>query len=149
MTGGVRLTGLATLALLLVGACGGAPDAAQDAAPAAAAPGVTITAPADGATIDGAQVVVQLDVANLIVVPAGDQTPNSGHHHLFLDRDVTPAGEVIPAEAGHIVHMGDGSVTYTFENVAPGEHRLIAVVADHVHIPLQPWVVDTVRFTVR
>jgi hypothetical protein len=44
--------------------------------------------------------------------------------------------------------MGDGSSEYTFEDVAPGEHRLIAVVADGIHIPLNPSVVDTVMFTV-
>ena len=45
--------------------------------------------------------------------------------------------------------MGDGSAEYVFENVAAGEHRLIAVVADGVHVPLDPWVVDTVTVTVR
>ena len=35
-----------------------------------------------------------------------------------------------------------------FEGVEPGEYTLIAVVADGVHVPLQPWVVDTVTFTV-
>jgi hypothetical protein len=44
--------------------------------------------------------------------------------------------------------MGDGSAEYTFENVGPGAHRLIAVVADGVHVPLNPMVVDTVMFTV-
>ena len=44
--------------------------------------------------------------------------------------------------------MGDASAAYTFTDVAPGEYVLIAVVADGVHVPLQPWVVDTVRFTV-
>jgi hypothetical protein len=44
--------------------------------------------------------------------------------------------------------MGDGSSEYIFEGVAPGEHRLIDVLADGVHMPLQPWVVDTIRFTV-
>jgi len=45
--------------------------------------------------------------------------------------------------------MGDGSSEFVFEGVAPGEHRLIAVVGDLVHMPLQPWVVDTVTFVVR
>lgn len=112
-------------------------------------PRVEIAEPADGDTVDGPAVTVRLVAHGFSVVPAGDTTPDSGHHHLFLDRDVTPAGEPIPAEPGHIVHMGDGSDTYTFETVAPGEHRLIAVVGDAVHVPLQPWVVDTVRFVVR
>ena len=45
--------------------------------------------------------------------------------------------------------MGDASSEFTFEDVGPGEHRLIAVVADGFHVPLQPWVIDTATFTVR
>ena len=80
---------------------------------------------------------------------AGDTTPNTGHHHLFLDRNLSSPDIPIPAEPGFIVHMGDGSTSFTFENVTPGAHRLIAVVGDGLHIPLQPWVTDTVRFVVR
>ncbi|MCA1791309.1 MAG: DUF4399 domain-containing protein, partial [Thioalkalivibrio sp.] len=68
---------------------------------------------------------------------------------LYLDVDLTAASAPVPTVPGSIVHMGDASSVYTFENVAPGEHRLIAVVADGAHFPLQPWVVDTVTFTVR
>jgi hypothetical protein len=50
---------------------------------------------------------------------------------------------------GQIIHPGTGVSEYTFVNVAPGARRLIAVVADGLHVPLQPWVVDTVTFTVR
>jgi hypothetical protein len=92
---------------------------------------------------------VTLEVAGLSIAMAGDTTPNTGHHHLFLDRDLTAPDTPVPAEPGYIVHMGDASTSYTFETVTPGEHRLIAVVGNGLHIPLQPWVVDTVRFVVR
>ena len=82
------------------------------------------------------------------IVPAGDMTSGTGHHHLYLDADLTAPGTPVPTVPGSIIHMGDGSSTYTFEDLAPGEHRLIAVVADGVHVPLQPWVVDTLTFTV-
>lgn len=123
--------------------------AAERAVEAVAGPRVEIAEPADGDTVTGPSVTVRLVAHGFTVVTAGDTTANSGHHHLFLDRDLSPAGEPIPAEAGHIIHMGDGSESYTFENVEPGEHRLIAVVGDAVHVPLEPWVVDTVRFVVR
>ena len=55
----------------------------------------------------------------------------------------------MPTVPGSIVHLGDGSSEFTFENVTSGQHRIIAVVADAVHVPLYPWVVDTVTFTVR
>jgi hypothetical protein len=45
--------------------------------------------------------------------------------------------------------MGNAASEFRFDSVQPGQHRLIAVVADGVHVPLQPWVVDTVTFTVR
>jgi hypothetical protein len=44
--------------------------------------------------------------------------------------------------------MGQAQTEFTVEGLAPGEHRLIAVVADGVHIPLDPPVVDTVMITV-
>jgi hypothetical protein len=47
-----------------------------------------------------------------------------------------------------IVHLGQAQTEHHFEGVAPGEHRLIAVVADGAHFPLSPLVVDTVVFTV-
>jgi len=124
---------------------------APAAAPAmnSAMPSVTIVEPADGDTIDGGTVMVRLEVSGLTLAAAGDTTPGTGHHHLFLDSDVTAAGLAIPSVPGAIVHKGDASSTHTFENVATGEHRLIAVIADGKHIPLQPWVVDTVHFVVR
>lgn len=109
---------------------------------------VEIVRPAEGDTVEGPAVEVGLAAHGFTVVPAGDTTPNSGHHHLFLDRDVSPAGEPIPAEAGHIVHMGDGSDTFVFDSVASGPHRLITVVGDAIHVPV-PGLRDTVEFTVR
>jgi len=146
---------LAPATILFLAACGGSPDADAAAAPAESAAmaepmrSVMVSSPADGSTVDGPAVTVDLMAHGFTVVPAGDSTPNSGHLHLFLDRDLSPAGQPIPKEPGFIVHMGDGASTYTFENVTPGEHRLIAVVGDALHVPVQPWLVDTVHFTVR
>ena len=62
--------------------------------------------------------------------------------------EVAAADAPVPSIPGSVVHMGDGSAEYTFEGVSAGEHRLIAVVADGIHVPLNPMVVDTVMFTV-
>lgn len=141
-------------------ACGGdapEPAADQSQAPAEQAPAaqadapigtVTILEPAEGAEVQGPNVTVRLEVSGFPIVIAGDMTPGTGHHHLYLDADLTPASEPVPTVPGSIIHMGDASSAYTFENVAPGEHRIIAVVADGAHFPLQPWVVDTVFFRV-
>jgi hypothetical protein len=131
-------------------ACGDAPPAETDADADGDAPigTVTITQPASGSQVMAGNVTVSLQVAGFPIVPAGNMTSGTGHHHLYLDADLTGVGEPVPTVPGSIIHMGDGSSEYTFEDVAPGEHRLIAVVADGIHTPLQPWVVDTVTFTV-
>jgi hypothetical protein len=109
---------------------------------------VTISVPADGATVAGPAVAVTLQINGMRIVPAADTTSGTGHHHLFLDDDVSPLDQPIPSVPNRIIHLGTGTDTYTFENVPAGQHRLIAVVADARHIPLNPPVVDTIRFTV-
>ncbi len=150
----VLRTTVLTLTSALAFACGGEPPAdtvdaeAAVEAPAAAMGSVSIGAPAEGATIMAGAVTVTLTVDGVQIVPAGELTSGTGHHHLYLDADLTPADVPVPSVPGVIIHMGDGSAEYTFENVGPGSHRLIAVVADGVHVPLNPMVVDTVMFTV-
>lgn len=145
------LPGLALV--LALAACAGADESAGDreepAAAATPAFAVSITEPADGSGTAGPNVTVRLAASGVRITPAGEVAEGTGHHHLYLDADLGPAGVPVPTEPGRIIHLGDGSDAYTFEGVEPGEHRLIAVVADGVHVPLQPWVVDTVRFTVR
>ena len=130
-------------------ACGGGSDADTADTPMEepAAASVTIVTPMNGAQIAGTQINVNLSTT-VPIVPAGDLTEGTGHHHLYLNAELTPADQPVPTVPGSIVHMGDASATYTFEDVEPGEYTLIAVVADGVHVPLQPWVVDTVSFTV-
>jgi len=145
-----------TLVLALsITACGGDAPPAETEEAAASAPAVemaigtvTISEPAAGAEVMGTSVTVRLEVAGFPIVPAGDTTSGTGHHHLYLDSDLTAPGSPVPTIPGSIIHMGDGSSEYVFEGVGPGEHRIIAVVADGIHIPLQPWVVDTVTFTI-
>ena len=109
---------------------------------------VTILEPANGAEILGRSVTVRLS-STVPILPAADLTPGTGHHHLYLDADQTPVMVPVPTVPGSIVHMGNAASEFTFDSVAPGSHRLIAVVADGVHVPLQPLVVDTVIFTTR
>lgn len=109
---------------------------------------VTFTVPQEGDTITGGTVLVVLGVEGLRIVEAGIMEPATGHHHLYLDADLTALNEAVPAGVAGITHMGLAQTEYTFEGVAPGEHRLIAVVGDGAHVPLSPPVVDTVHFTV-
>lgn len=136
------------LAPLFAIACGGEETQSEAIGDSPNSAGtVTIVAPVRGTPVSGTSVTVQLS-STVQILPAGDLTAGSGHHHLYLDADLTAAGVPVPTIPGSIVHMGDASSVYTFEGVSPGEHRLIAVVADGMHMPLQPWVIDTVTFTV-
>ncbi|MGD8320685.1 MAG: DUF4399 domain-containing protein, partial [Gemmatimonadota bacterium] len=144
--------------LAVLSACGGGEQESEampetstpEAQPAAeAGPSVTILQPQDGDTLSGDSVVVRLAASGVDIVPAGDTVSGTGHHHLYLDEDLGQPGEAVPTIPGHVVHLGTGASEYVFKDVAPGNHRLIAVVADGMHVPLQPWVVDTVNFVVR
>ena len=131
-----RIRGLAAgaLALLLV-ACG---DSVS----------VRIVEPADGATVEGGSVLVTLEVSGLTIAPAGTMEPGTGHHHLVVDSALPVGGLPIPTVAGTHVHMGQAQTEYELTGLDAGEHMVIAVVGDGLHIPLDPWVVDTIRFVV-
>jgi hypothetical protein len=124
-------------------------DAPTDAPTAPPEANVRIMEPQDGAELEGPEVRVRLEASGFEVTAAGDTTAFTGHHHLYLDHDLTDPDQPVPTIPGAVIHMGDGGSEFVFEGVEPGEHRLIAVVADGVHVPLRPWVVDTVHFRVR
>ncbi len=157
-----RLTLPVLLAASLTANCGG--EAPSDQAPAAQSAGeepaaaaaqpatpmtVEITSPADGATVDGPEVLVTLDVSGLEIVPAGEDRPRSGHHHLLVNVDLPPLDQPIPNVPGESIHMGAAQTEFELTDLSPGEYRVIALVGDFAHVPLSPLVVDTVRFTVR
>jgi len=133
-------------------ACGGAEEAASEMDPepeVAAESSITvrIASPQEGAEV-GPDVRIVLETDGIDIVPISPPVPGTGHHHLYLDTDVGSFSAVIPAGDPMIVHKGDGSTEHTFEGLAPGSHRIIAVVANPAHIPLDPPVADTVTFTV-
>lgn len=136
-----------SLGMALAAACGGSDAADREANEAAEMHAISILAPADGAEVEGA-VLVRLGAVGLEIVPAGTQQEHSGHHHLFIDRDITPVGEPIPTEAG-IVHLGAAQTEYTIEGLSPGPHTVIDVLGDFQHVRLAEVAPDTVRFTVR
>lgn len=146
----------ALAACLLPGACGESSDR-EDLPPGdAASPimeattqGVQIISPADGEVLERGAVTVRLQVEGIVVVPAGVEQPSSGHHHLIVDAPLPDLGLPIPSEAGRYIHLGMGQTEYVLEGLEAGQHEVIALVGDHVHVPLSPPVADTVRFVVR
>jgi hypothetical protein len=114
----------------------------------AARPCVEIVQPAEGDSVTGAVRVV-LAASGIEIVPATEERAGTGHHHLFLGRDATPPGDTIPQGVTGVIHLGRGQTEFTFDSLAPGTYRLIAVLANLAHVALDPPAVDTVRFTVR
>lgn len=147
----VRVPKVASIgALAACIACAGG-DAGEADAEAEAGEGnavtVRIVEPAEGATV-GPDVRVVLETEGIDVVPIDPPVAGTGHHHLFLDTDLTPLDQVIPSDNASIVHKGDGSTEHVFRGLEPGPHRIIALVANPAHIPLEPPVADTVEFVV-
>jgi hypothetical protein len=71
------------------------------------------------------------------IAPAGLRSPNTGHHHLFVDVDepLTP-GQVIPADKQHL-HFGAGQTEAEID-LPPGRHSLQLVLGDAEHRIFDP-----------
>lgn len=97
----------------------------------------------------GSAVHVTLSVSGVALAPASEEREGTAHHHLFLDVDTGPLDQEIPAGVTGIIHLGRAQTEFHWDSVAPGSHRIIAVLADWRHVPLVPPVTDTVRFVVQ
>jgi len=135
-------------ALIALGACSSEPEDQEAAATPAAVPAAVIVSPADGAAVEGPAVQIDLGVENITLAAAGTNEPGTGHLHLFINHDLTPVGEVIPAGDG-IVHLGRPQSGYLLEGVEPGEYTIIAVLGDWAHVRLAEAHTDTVRIVVQ
>lgn len=122
-----------------------APSAEGKATVEVAGPSVRATIPAG---ITGGQTFnVDVQVQGLTLVKAdGLASGKSGHLHVFIDRDPTPAGQPIPAGDTSIIHSASPQIPIT--GVAAGEHVLWIVAGDGTHSPLAPPVMDKLTFTV-
>ena len=96
----------------------------------AAAQGVYVVAPADGATVSS-PFKVQFGIKGMTVNPAGILVEGSGHYHLLINTSVIPKGDVIPADEKHL-HFGKGQ-TETELKLDPGTYKLTVLFADGLH----------------
>lgn len=109
---------------------------------------VRIIAPRNGATVTG-PVTIKLKATGVQITPATVEQPGTAHHHLFVDKDLNWLHDTIPAGSPGIIHLARGQTEFTLDSLKPGKHRVIALLADWRHIPLNPIVADTVTFTVK
>jgi len=108
-----------------------------------------IVAPTDGAVVES-PVTVVFGLEGMGVAPAGIELEGTGHHHLLIDLPVAEVDldSTLPADDHHR-HFGGGQTQATIE-LAPGEHRLQLLFADHNHVPHDPPLVsEPVTITVR
>ena len=117
---------------------------AQQSAPEGAR--VYIVSPANGATVERTFTVV-FGLSGMGVAPAGIEMPNTGHHHLLINKDSLPAaGQPL---GGDVMHFGLGQ-TETTVTLEPGTHTLQLVLGDHLHVPHNPPVMsEKITVTVR
>jgi hypothetical protein len=103
---------------------------------------VYFIAPHDGDTVTS-PFKVQFGLKGMQIVPAGDMSPDTGHHHLIVDGQPTPAGTVVPADSTHL-HFGKGQ-TETELTLPPGEHTLTLQFADGAHRSYGPQMSKTIK----
>ena len=142
---GFRVIAFTVLSLtLLAAACGrqGPSQSAQPAqstSPQASSSGggggrVFFVEPKEGATVKS-PVKFEFGSENITIspVPKTVETPRPGmvHHHLGVDTDCLPAGEVIP-KASPWVHFGDGKTVIEMQ-LSPGPHKFALQAGDDQH----------------
>jgi hypothetical protein len=79
---------------------------------------------------------VKFGVEGIAVHPAGEIVAGTGHHHLIIDGNAIPAGQVVPADANHI-HFGKGQ-TETELDLKPGKHKVLLQFANGAHLSYGP-----------
>lgn len=137
----MRFTSLLGVVVLL-SACGDRPRPIAE--PAAS----RIVSPADGDSVS-ADILFRLSVAGARAVPAdGMRREGEGHHHVFVDADLTPTDSIIPKTDG-VYHIGSGADTLRLQGLTPGPHRIITRFAYGDHIPMTSMATDTVWIVVR
>jgi hypothetical protein len=92
--------------------------------------------PQNGATIKGG-FWCRFGLRNMGITHAGDDFPNSGHHHLLVDAtDPLDPHEPIPQDKNHL-HFGAGQTEVRLE-LPPGKHTLQLVLGDAKHYLFDP-----------
>ena len=111
-----------------------APAQAEDAQEEAPSENVFFRQPTSNAIVPPT-FVAKMGAVGVTVEPSGEVVSGSGHMHILVDTDFTPAGEVIPADEQNL-HFGDGSLE-TELTLTPGEHTLHLQFADGLHTGLE------------
>jgi hypothetical protein len=87
----------------------------------------------DGQTVS-LPLTVKMGVKGMEIEPAGEVNKDKGHHHIIIDGQWLPTGEMVPANNLNI-HYGKGQTeaVLTGDNLTPGEHALTLQFANGFH----------------
>ena len=97
-------------------------------------------------SVEGNVVSLPVDIEGIdIKAPDGDDSGESGHFHVFIDKEPVEVGEVIPREAG-VVHSADNPIK--LYGLSPGEHEFTVVLGDGTHTRIEEDVEDSVTVDV-
>lgn len=124
-------------------------DSASPTTGGGATPTVTITTPAQGASVAAGNVTVTVTVTNFSVVnKLGEAAvPGEGHVHFYLDaQPPTTAGQ--PAITQQGTYHATATTTYTWPDVKAGQHTFAVQLVNNDHTPLSPPVLATAIVTV-
>ncbi|HWP60925.1 MAG TPA: DUF4399 domain-containing protein [Candidatus Acidoferrales bacterium] len=86
--------------------------------------------PKDGAEVKG-PVKVVMGLEGMQIKPAGEVVEGTGHHHILINQDFMPPGQVIPTDDTHL-HYGKGQTEAVLQ-LPPGSYKLTLQFADGLH----------------
>ena len=72
-----------------------------------------------------------MGVEGMKIQPAGEVVEGTGHHHILINQDFFPPGQVIPTDDMH-KHYGKGQ-TEDVLTLPPGDYKLTLQFADGLH----------------
>jgi len=127
-----------------------APAQDQDWPRVEAPPGAVayIISPANGEVVSS-PFTVKFGLQGIGVAPAGIDYPDTGHHHLAINRDVKNFDEPLVSGEPDLLHFGGGQTEAVVE-LTPGEYTLQMILGDQDHVPHDPPVMSAkVTITVK
>lgn len=151
-------TAAACLGMLVLAGCNKTPTPAAEApmaAPAVSAPApmaaattgtVSITEPADGATVSS-PFKVKFGAEGVKIDPAGAIVAGSGHHHLLINTGPIAEGQSIPMDETHM-HYGKAQ-TEADITLPPGKYKLTAQLGNGAHQSYGEKLSNTIEVTVK
>lgn len=128
----MKLRNLLVACVLLIGSIACATDDDGDAAPTDVAEAeVSMSLGSVPDSVEGNVVEIPVDIEGVEIVKAdGDTSGDTGHFHIFIDKDPVAEGETIAKER-NIVHSAENPIKLW--GLSPGEHEFTVVVGDGAH----------------